>query len=202
MNKRTIGMILTVLIVGTMIVLMVKSNIEQNPPIEGSAMSDAELKDVLMSDTVAKDERPGFQKGDTPPDFELSTLSGETVKLSDYKGKKVILNFWASWCAPCKAEMPHMESYYKKNKDKDNVEIIAVNLTKQETKGLEGIEDFIDTYGLTFPIPLDNDGKIMDMYKVLMIPTTYLINTDGTIAHKLIAPMDEKMIKGFVDMLN
>lgn len=202
MNKRTVGMILTVLIVGTMIVLTVKSNIEKNKMTEDLAMSDAELQELLMSDTVAKDERPGFQKGDTPPDFELSTLSGETVRLSDYKGKKVILNFWASWCAPCKAEMPHMQNYYKKNKEKDNVEIIAVNLTKQESQGIEGIEDFIDAYGLTFPVPLDHDGELMNTYKVLMIPTTYLLNTDGTIAHKLIAPMDEKMIKEFVGMLN
>ena len=76
----------------------------------------------------------GFKPGDTPPDFELATLSGELVRLSDYKGKKVILNFWASWCGPCKAEMPHMEKYYKKNKDAENVEIIAVNLTKQRAK--------------------------------------------------------------------
>ena len=109
----------------------------------------------------------GFQPGDTPPDFELATLSGELVRLSDYKGKKVILNFWASWCGPCKAEMPHMENYYKKNKDAENVEIIAVNLTKQERKGLKGIEEFIDAYGLTFPIPLDEGGRIMDTYRVI-----------------------------------
>ncbi|MHA6258413.1 redoxin domain-containing protein [Sporosarcina sp. CAU 1771] len=201
MNKRTIGMILTVLIVGTMIVLTVKSNVEQNKLGDNLVVSDAELEDLLLSEAPSKDQAIGFGKGDTPPDFELSTLSGDVIKLSDYKGKKVILNFWASWCAPCKAEMPHMENYYKKNKEKENVEIIAVNLTREETKGVTGVEQFVDAYGLTFPIPIDEVGKIMETYQVLMIPTTYLINTDGTIAHKIIAPMDEKTIGEFVGML-
>ena len=84
------------------------------------------------------------------------------MKLSDLKGKKVILNFWASWCGPCKAEMPHMQKYYKKYKDNDNVEIIAVNLTKAERRGMKGVEEFIEAYGLTFPIPLDKEGTVMD----------------------------------------
>ena len=187
MNKKTIGYIITALVVGAMIVLMVKSNIENTEPITG-------VDQALAADN-------GIEKGDLPPDFELETLSGETVKLSDLKGKKVMLNFWASWCGPCKAEMPHMENYYKKNKDSENVEIIAVNLTKQERKGLESVEQFVDAHGLTFPIPLDKDGKVMDAYKVLSIPTTFMLNTDGTIAQKIIAPMDEKTLKGLIENL-
>lgn len=188
MNKRTIGYLITALIVGAMVVLMIKTNVEKTEPITAT-------NNVLAADT-------GMEKGNFPPDFELETLSGDTVKLSDLKGKKVMLNFWASWCGPCKAEMPHMEKYYKKNKESENFEIIAVNLTKQERKGLDSVEQFVDAHKLTFPIPLDKDGKVMDEYQVLSIPTTFMLNTDGTIEHKIIAPMDEKMLKDIVMNLN
>nr|WP_186669589.1 redoxin domain-containing protein [Sporosarcina sp. BP05] len=178
---------------GTLIVMMVKSNIEKAEPID-TVFSGA--------DSTMIEYKPGLEKGNTPPDFELYTLSGDMVKLTDYKGKKVILNFWASWCGPCKAEMPHMQNYYEKNKDSANVEIIAVNLTTAERGGLVGIEKFVDAYGLTFPIPLDNDGEVMGMYGVLAIPTTYMINTDGTIKQKIIGPMDEKTINEHVDNLD
>lgn len=75
----------------------------------------------------------GLEKGERAPDFTLTDLKGNTVKLSDFKGKKVMLNFWASWCPPCKAEMPYMEQIYKKYK-KEDIEIVAVNLTATEKK--------------------------------------------------------------------
>lgn len=187
MNKKVIGYLIGILLIGTMVVLMVKSNIGEAEPIE-------EVEEAVPNE--------GLEKGNTPPDFELSTLSGDEVKLSDLKGKKVILNFWASWCGPCKAEMPHMQNYYEKNKDSANVEILAVNMTTQERRGIEGIEDFVDSHELTFPIPLDKEGSVIDAYSVMTIPTTYMIGTDGTVAHKIIGPMDEKMLEDFVQNLN
>lgn len=191
MKKRTVGLAITALIIGTLIVMTVKSNMETAEPIDTI---------VVGADTTTIEYESGLEEGNTPPDFELSTLSGDIIKLTDYKGKKVILNFWASWCGPCKAEMPHMQNFYAKNKDSANVEIIAVNLTTEE-RGLVSIEKFVDAYGLTFPIPLDNNGEVMDMYRIMTIPTTYMISTDGTIKHKIIGPMDEKTIKELVDNL-
>ncbi|MFJ7932852.1 peroxiredoxin family protein [Sporosarcina sp. NPDC096371] len=188
MNKKMIGYVIAILLVGSMVVMMVKSNIEKTEPIE----------EYL----VGSEEIPGLEKGTTPPDFELTTLTGDVVKLSDLKGKKVVLNFWASWCGPCKAEMPHMQKYYEKNKDKENVEIIAVNLTSEERRGIEGVEQFIDAYGLTFPIPMDTDGDVMMQYKVITIPTTYMIGTDGVIAFKKVGPMDEKTLKALINNLD
>ncbi|WP_342508922.1 TlpA disulfide reductase family protein [Sporosarcina sp. FSL K6-2383] len=188
MNKKIIGYIITVLLIGSMVVLMIKSNLEKTEPIENYLAGSEEL--------------PGLKKGTTPPDFELTTLSGDVVKLSDLKGKKVVLNFWASWCGPCKVEMPHMQNYYKKNKDKENVEFIAVNLTTGEKRGIEGVEQFVEAYGLTFPIPMDIDGTVGKQYEVMTIPTTYMIGTDGVIAFKKVGPMDEKMLKALIDNLN
>lgn len=193
MKKPPVGLVITALIIGTLIVIMVKSNMETAEPIDTI---------VVGADSTLIEHESGLEKGNIPPAFELSTLSGDIVKLTDYKGKKVILNFWASWCGPCKAEMPHMQNYYAKNKDSANVEIIAVNLTTAERSGLVGIAKFVEEYGLTFPIPLDNDGEVMNAYKILPIPTTYMINTDGTIEHEILGPMDEKTIKELVDNLD
>ena len=176
-----------------MVVIMVKANIDDSKPIENVAELDGNGDSPI--------EEAGLDQGDTPPDFELETISGDVVKLSDLKGKKVILNFWASWCGPCKAEMPHMEKYYKKYKESANVEIVAVNLTSAERRGLKGVNEFIDSYGLTFPIPLDEDGQVSDDYSVLTIPTTFLLGTDGKLSQKIIGPMDENMIEELVNNL-
>src|SRR3954466_16376863 len=121
------------------------------------------------SQTTAGNE--GLAIGAKAPDFELKTLTGETVKLSNLKGKKVMLNFWATWCPPCKAEMPAMENFYKNKADDYNLEIIAVNLTADERviNKREKIKEFIDEYGLTFPVPLDVDGAIGNKYKIIAI---------------------------------
>lgn len=131
----------------------------------------------------------GIAEGNMAPDFELGLASGETVKLSDYRGKKVILNFWATWCPPCKAEMPHMQKYYEKNKDKD-MTILAVNLTALD-KGRDAIDQFVKDYGLTFPIALDEKNKVGTEYQALTIPTSYIISPDGIITKKYVGPMDE-----------
>lgn len=183
MIKRNVGLFVTALIIGTMIVMSVKSSIDKTEPDE----------DFETTTTIDSSEtETGLKQGDVPPDFELTTLTGDVVRLSDYKGKKVILNFWASWCPPCKKEMPHMEEYYQKNKDLENVEIIAVNMTKSEKPGM--VKKFVDSYGLTFPIPLDEEGKVMNAYQIIPLPTTYMINTDGTIAHQISGPINGKLL--------
>ncbi len=192
MNKRTIGLTIAALLIGTMIVIMVKSNIEQLDPID-------DLRTTMDSTTLI--EESGLGISDIPPDFELATVSGELVRLSDLKGKKVVLNFWTTWCTWCKVEMPHMEKYYRKYRESANVEIIAVNLTGSEHQGLKGIQQFIDANGLTFPIPLDVDGKVEKAYNIISIPTTYMIGTDGKIGSIIKSPMDEDMMNEFIENL-
>lgn len=137
----------------------------------------------------------GLKVGEKAPDFELKTLTGETVKLSDLKGKKVMLNFWATWCPPCKAEMPEMEKFYKQ-KDK-NLTLLAVNIDPQlDVKG------FVNKNGITFPILLDTNDKVNETYQILSIPTTYFINSQGIIENKFTGAMNLDSMKQFTKDLN
>lgn len=137
---------------------------------------------VAMVHAMDKEEtntqKTGIEVGNKAPDFELKTLTGDTVKLSDYKGKKVMLNFWATWCPPCKAEMPEMQKYYESNKEK--VEILAVNMdTNNDVAG------FVKNGGYTFPILLDEKNDVNKDYGIVSIPTTFFIDEQGVITHKI-----------------
>src|SRR5699024_6220346 len=92
-------------------------------------------------DQAAEDVQVGLEKGKRAPDFELETLEGGTVKLSDYRGKRVMLNFWASWCGPCRAEMPDMQTFHEDTE----IVILAVNLTDTESSE-KNIPNFVDEH--------------------------------------------------------
>lgn len=129
------------------------------------------------------------------PDFELKTLTGETVKLSDLKGKKVMLNFWATWCGPCKAEMPEMEQFSKQIGD--DIVILAVNIDPQlDVKG------FVDENKITFPILLDTDDKVNETYQIMAIPTTFFIDSKGIIRNKYPGTMKLNIMEEYTKKLN
>lgn len=141
--------------------------------------------------TTAQD---GLKIGAKAPDFQLTTLTGETVKLSDFKGKKIMLNFWATWCPPCKAEMPEMEKFSKQT-PKDLV-ILAVNIDPQND-----VKGFADKNGITFPILLDKTN-VNETYQILSIPTTYFINSNGVIQNKYTGSMTLDVMKKYTGDLN
>ena len=117
------------------------------------------------------------------PEFTLETLGGaKTVSLSDYRDKVVLLNFWATWCIPCRKEMPSMEELYTILKERD-FEVLAVNL---ERFAEEKVSLFVSNYGLTFPILRDKDQKTAITYQIRAIPTSYIIGKDGVIKEKIV----------------
>jgi thiol-disulfide isomerase/thioredoxin len=130
-------------------------------------------------------------------DFTLEDMSGNKVTLSDYKGKTILLNFWASWCGPCKYEMPFIEQLYKESKDSDLV-IVTVNLEEPKTI----ISEFLTDNKYSFPVWLDSEGAVASQYGVKGIPLSLLINKDFKIVSAHEGQMnDYEMLKEFVDQV-
>lgn len=138
-----------------------------------------------------------YQVGDQAPDFQLQQVNAnnelESVQLSDLRGKGVMLNFWGTWCEPCKDEMPYMQDLYPEYKDK-GIEIVAVSLDATEIV----INRFIDNYDLTFPVPHDTTGELMDLYKVGPLPTTFFISPEGEITEVIEGGLTLDSIEGYL----
>ncbi|MGC9358372.1 MAG: TlpA family protein disulfide reductase [Anaerolineae bacterium] len=108
------------------------------------------------------------------PDFTLLTPSGTEMSLSDFEGQVVLVNFWASWCPPCKAEMPALETYYQEHKDEGFV-VLAVNYNED----VETVKGFIEEEALTFPVVIDREGKVLAAYGVTGLPSSYIVGRQG-----------------------
>ena len=133
------------------------------------------------------------QQGFLAPDFELQTTDGSTIKLSDLRGQAVLVNLWATWCPPCRAEMPAIEKVYNEYKDQGFV-VLAVNMTYQDT--FADIAPFVEEYGLTFPIPLDTDASVGPAYGLSSLPTSFFIDRDGIINEVVVGgPMAEALLR-------
>jgi cytochrome c biogenesis protein CcmG, thiol:disulfide interchange protein DsbE len=125
--------------------------------------------------------------GKSAPDFQLPDLNEKEIRLSDYRGKVVFLNFWATWCKPCREEMPSMEVLYK-NFEKDGLVILAVSIDRVTTK--KEIPPFVKSLNLTFPVLVDSWGQTDKRYKLMGVPETYIIDREGTLREKVIGPRD------------
>ncbi|MFQ5882995.1 MAG: peroxiredoxin family protein [Candidatus Methylomirabilales bacterium] len=114
------------------------------------------------------------------PDFALPDLEGKTVRLADLRGKGVFLNFWATWCPPCRLEMPTMQQAYEENKER-GLEILAVSIDAGSKKA---VQDFVEEFKLTFPILLDPAMEVLSKYRTVSLPATFLIDRQGVVRYK------------------
>ena len=138
-------------------------------------------------------EIPAPQQGFLAPDFELKTPTRETVRLIDLRGQAVLVNLWATWCPPCRAEMASIEEIYQEYKDKKFV-VIAVNMTYQDDP--LAILPFVNEQKLTFPILLDETGDMANAYQLRSLPSSYFIRPDGIINEVVIGgPMSEALLR-------
>lgn len=142
---------------------------------------------------------PSPREGFYAPDFTLDTLTGDQIQLSGLRGKIVVVNFWTTWCPPCRAETPALEMAYKTYKDADVV-VLGVNLTDQDS--LKDVQSFVQEFGLTYPILLDHDGAISLLYQLNGLPKTFFMNRQGVIRTVIVGgPMSETFIRSKVETL-
>ena len=120
------------------------------------------------------------------PDFTFPGLDGKMVSLSDYKGKVVLVNIWATWCPPCVDEMPSMEKLYQKLKG-ENFEILAVSI---DEPGLKAVAPFMKKANLTFPALIDSEGTIKAVYGITGVPESFIIDQQGILIKKIVGPVD------------
>ena len=147
-----------------------------------------QLRDSLL------DRLPGLpeaapSQGAPAPDFTLETLDGKTVSLSDYRGQPVVLNFWATWCTPCREEMPLLQETYEAHQDAGLV-VLAVNV--RETP--EAVERFLKEVGVDFPAVLDPDLVVVERYRVTSLPMTFFIDRDGQLRTLVVGGMSKTIL--------
>ncbi|MGO1529206.1 MAG: TlpA family protein disulfide reductase [Senegalia sp. (in: firmicutes)] len=143
--------------------------IDENTEKSESVSEDEDIEEEDIEEVL-------LEKGKPAPDFTLKTLNGEDASLSDYKGKIVLINFWATWCKYCDEEMPDLEKLY--NENKDDLVVLAVDVGEEEEK----VRDYIEKGGYTFPVLLDKNSSIAQKnYYVSPYPTSYFIDEDGNL---------------------
>jgi cytochrome c biogenesis protein CcmG, thiol:disulfide interchange protein DsbE len=157
---------------------------------------------IWMSRPVSRALDPGIpapQQGFFAPTFTLNTLDGEQVSLSSLKGKVVLINFWASWCSPCKAEMPAIQATYQTYKDQGLV-VLGINATDQDEA--DAARQFAQAEGLTFPLLADVSGTTFQLYQVQALPTSFFVDRQSKIVSVVVGgPMAEALIRTRIETL-
>jgi len=143
-----------------------------------------------------------LEVGSTAPDFQAVELpSGRPATIENYRGKVVLLNIWATWCPPCKIEMPSMERLHQKLAGTD-FQLVAVSVDEEDSSV---VNKFVKEYGLTFPVLHNQDGSIRQIYQTTGVPESFVIDRDGVIVKKVIgaadwdAPVNENLIRRLLD---
>jgi len=148
----------------------------------------AVVAEFVLGDTTST--QPGINA--KAPDFELIDLHGNTVRLSEERGRPLILNFWATWCAPCILEMPNIQKYYEKYPGK--FDVLAINADETKFK----VENFVKDMGLTFEILLDPGGKIQELYQIRGYPTSFFVDAKGVIRVQHIGLLSEDQLADYL----
>lgn len=150
--------------------------------------------EILLSGCKEDNKHASVNIGSYAPKFALTDLNRKTVNLDDYKGKKIILNFWATWCPPCVNEMPLLQEVYS-NRKGEGIEVVGINYNEDYDR----VKKFISEKGVTFTILIDSELKASMDYGVIGLPVTFFIDGEGRIKEKFKGELNKKLIE---DILN
>ncbi len=152
------------------------------------------LSDIQKASGQDREKNIGVNVGNIAPDFTLKDLKGSEVQLSKLRGKKVMINFWATWCPPCRQEMPEIEKFFQEKKE--DIEILAINIDGGATNN---VDEFIKKMKITFPVVLDEKDRVNERYKVMTIPTTFFVDENGVIINKYYSVMSLGVMKELIN---
>ncbi|MFP5113448.1 thiol-disulfide oxidoreductase ResA [Bacillaceae bacterium C204] len=143
-----------------------------------------------------KDTKQKVAVGAQAPDFALVDMQGNKHQLSDYKGQGVFLNFWGTWCPPCKKEMPYINNQYHQYKDK-GVQVLTVDIQESEL----AVNQFAERLKLDFPIMIDTDKEVMNTYGIDPLPATFLIDKNGKVVEYYTGELTEEKVREFMEKI-
>ncbi|MFZ5822719.1 MAG: peroxiredoxin family protein [Chloroflexota bacterium] len=142
---------------------------------------------------------PAPRQGFLAPDFTLQTTTGESIRLSDLRGQAVLVNLWATWCPPCRAEMPAIQKMYDEYKGQ-GFTVLALDMTYQDDPA--AVAPFVQEYGLTFPVLLEPSGAVARLYELRSLPSSFFIDRQGVIREVVIGgPMAEALLRTRIEAL-
>ena len=159
----------------------------------------AEAPETLAQETTATTYAEESAQSNPARDFTVYDKDGKEVKLSDLKGMPVVLNFWASWCPPCKSEMPTFNAIAKEYEGK--VAFMMVNLTDGVSETQESAQSYIDSMGFTFPVYFDLMSEAAYTYGIQSIPTTFFIDADGNVVASYVGAMEARTLLTGIAMI-
>ncbi len=192
MNNKKTFLLLIVLVVIIAVALGAYNYLGDRVEADNLAQNNNEATSLSPSDDSEKE-------AELVPDFAVTNLEGDTVRLSDFRGKPTVVNFWASWCGPCKMEMPDFQKAY--DMYGSDINFLMINMTDNSRETVELAHEFIQGEGYTFPVYYDTSMEAAMVYGVTTIPQTYFIKADGTMGAYAQSMLDMATIEKGINMI-